>query len=251
MAPAQRDKQTDGPHVRHRELHLDRPIEPGGLLELCAQSRGRGAGGVALARRRAADKQRLDFPQTLAKLVLDRHADSPPERQPPRRSRVNAKGGVVHTPMKRRSGSRLSARGAGSKRFRQTRLPKDRVRGVSAGNADGHRKMASRDRAQPNFVTAASLSHEFASRLDQQVAQRTIELRRHSCGRGNRFAHRHHLNENGFGRHARMIVRRKVDSHVARSCRAIHRALARRRRQECRRNARSRRPRPDPKPPTP
>jgi transposase len=77
VAAAESDEQPRRPLVRHGELHLDRRIEAARLGELRLQPLGRGAGRLALARGRRAEEQRFNFPQSLAKLVLDRHAAAP------------------------------------------------------------------------------------------------------------------------------------------------------------------------------
>src|SRR5208282_6521215 len=83
IAPAKRDEQPDRPLIRHDELEFDRRIASPGLVELRLQSFGCRACGFALAFGGRAEEQRLDFPQPLAKLVLNSHAALPgPERTP-------------------------------------------------------------------------------------------------------------------------------------------------------------------------
>src|SRR5579872_2463898 len=67
-----------------------------------------------------------------------------------------------------------------SKRLRQSGLTQDCICRVPAWDADGHRETPFRDRAIPDFVAALALPDEGATCRPQQLAQRLVELRRHS-----------------------------------------------------------------------
>jgi hypothetical protein len=85
--------------VRHGELHLDRGIEAARFGELRLQPLGRGAGRLALARGRRAKEQRLYLPQSLAKLVLDRHAAAPRAARRHRAERSSIRDKAPSTPL--------------------------------------------------------------------------------------------------------------------------------------------------------
>jgi hypothetical protein len=84
--------------VRHGELHLDRWIEAARFGELRLQPFGRSVGSLALARSRRAKQQRFHLPQSLTKLVLDRHAAAPRAARRHRAERSSIRDKAPSTP---------------------------------------------------------------------------------------------------------------------------------------------------------
>lgn len=102
---------------------------------------------------------------------------------------------------------------AGSERLGQSRLAQNGVGGVAARDADGHREIPLGDRAVPDFVAALALPDERAARFTQQIAQRPIELRRHSGCRRLGFAQSGDLQKQGCWIDAWVIVGQQVERH--------------------------------------
>lgn len=100
-----------------------------------------------------------------------------------------------------------------SKRLRQSRLAKDRIRRMAAWNADGNWKVGFRDRALPDFMAAFALANQVTSARGQQLAQLLVELRRHLRCRRFGFAQGGDLKEQRCRINARMIVRQQVERH--------------------------------------
>lgn len=84
---------------------------------------------------------------------------------------------------------------------------------MTAGNADGHGEIPLRDRAVPDFVTAAPLPDHRAACGAQQIAQLAVELRRHSARGRPSFAQRGDLQEQRFRSNIRVIVRQQIERH--------------------------------------
>jgi hypothetical protein len=82
-----------------------------------------------------------------------------------------------------------------SKRLRQTGLAQNSVGGVAARDSNRHREISLGDRAMPNLVAALALPHHHAARGTQQVAQGSVELRRHLRRGGLCFTQRGDLQE--------------------------------------------------------
>jgi len=99
IAATKGDEQPRRPLVRHGELHLDRGIEAARFGELRLQPLGRGASRPALARGRCAEEQRFNLPQSLAKLVLDRHAAVPRATRRHRDERSSIRDRAPSTPL--------------------------------------------------------------------------------------------------------------------------------------------------------
>lgn len=72
------------------------------------------------------------------------------------------------------------ARALASEGLWQPRLTQDRIRRVAARYARRYSKIPFRQWAMPDFVTALALPNEGATCRPQQIAQRLVELRRHS-----------------------------------------------------------------------
>lgn len=101
-----------------------------------------------------------------------------------------------------------------SKRFRQAGLPQDCICGMPTGDSDRHDKVAPRNRALPDFVTAPALPDKRASRLSQQISQQPIERRRHSGRRRSCFAQGRNLDENRGRIDIGKVVRRQIERHL-------------------------------------
>src|SRR5208283_2229178 len=80
---------------------LDRRIQTARFGELRLQPLGRSAGRLALARSRRANEQRFHLPQSLTKLVLDRHAAAPRAARRHRAKRSSIRDKPPSTPLLR------------------------------------------------------------------------------------------------------------------------------------------------------